>query len=85
MSGLDLDQQKKILEEKYDITKLKDPAERDRLITKFTAISDILNPQGFQSNNIALSIMQSSNFGSQFVPITIDVATITFSASQLYR
>lgn len=85
MSGLDLDQQKRILEEKYDITKLKDPGEQARLITKFTAISDILDPQGFQSNNIALSIMQSSNFGSQFVPITIDVATITFSASQLYR
>ena len=85
ISGLDLDVQKKLFEEKFDLADLADPAERERLITRYTAISDVINPQGFSSNNIAVSILQSASFGAQFVPITLDVATINFSASQLYR
>jgi hypothetical protein len=85
ISGLDLDVQKKLLEEKFDLADLADPAVRENLIRRYTAISDVLNPQGFQSNNAALSILQSSSFGSQFVPFTMDVGTINFSASKLYR
>lgn len=85
ISGLDLDVQQKLLSEKYDLADLADPTERERLITRYTAISDVLSPQGFTSNSIAVSILQSASFGSQFVPITLDVATINFSAVQLYR
>ena len=85
ISGLDLDVQKKLLEEKFDLSDLADPAEQERLVTRYTAISDVVNPQGFASNNVAVSILQSASFGAQFVPITLDVATINFSASQLYR
>ncbi len=85
MSGLDLDQQKKLLDDKFDIKKLADPKEREKLIARFTVLSDNQNPQEFQTNNIALSIMKSASFGSQFVPITIDMSVILFSASQLYR
>ena len=85
MSALDLDRQKSLLQEKFDIEKLADPAEREKLISKYVAISDAVNPQGFQANSIALDLLQSYNLGGQFVPITIDVAAITFSASRLYR
>ena len=51
ISGLDLDVQKKLLEEKFDLADLADPAVRENLIRRYTAISDVLNPQGFQSNN----------------------------------
>jgi len=85
ISGLDLDVQKKLLEEKFPLADLADPAERERLAVRFTAISDVLDPQGFSANNIAVSILQSASFGAQFVPITLDVATVNFSASQLYR
>ena len=85
MSSLDIDKQKKLLTEKFDLKKLSDPDERQRLITKFAAISDVLNPQTFQSNNTALSLLQSFNMGGQFVPFTIDITAVTFSASRLYR
>ena len=85
MASLDIDKQKKLLTEKFDLKKLADPDERQRLITKFAAISDVLNPQAFQSNNTALNLLQSSNLGGQFVPFTIDISAVTFSASRLYR
>jgi hypothetical protein len=85
ISGLDLDVQKKLFEEKFDLADLADPAERERLTVRFTAISDALNPQGFSTNNIALSILQSARFGAQFVPITLNVDVVNYSASQLYR
>lgn len=85
ISGLDLDVQKKLLEEKFDLEKLSDPVEQEKLITRFTAISDVVNPQGSSSNNIAVSILQSASFGAQFVPFTLDISAVNFSASQLYR
>jgi Protein of unknown function (DUF1217) len=85
ISGLDLDVQKKLFEEKFDLADLQDPKERERLITRFTAISDVLDPPQFIANSPAVSILQSASFGAQFVPITLDVAMVTFSASQLYR
>lgn len=85
ISALDVDVQKKLMEEKFDLTSLSDPEERDRLITRYTAISDVLDPQGFSAASTAVSLLQSASFGSQFVPITLDVATINFSASSLYR
>ena len=85
MASLDIDKQKKLLAEKFDLKKLADPDERQRLIIKFAAISDVLNPQAFQSNNTALNLLQSSNLGGQFVPFTIDISAVTFSASRLYR
>ena len=85
IAGLDLDVQRKLFSEKFDLEKLADPAERERLITRFTAISDVLDPQAFNSNSAAVSILQSASFGAQFVPITLDIAMVNFSAAQLYR
>lgn len=85
LSALDLDKQAEMLADRYDLADLQDPQERERLITRYTAISDVVNPQGFSSNNVAVSILQSAGFGAQFVPITLDIATVNFSASVLYR
>lgn len=85
ISGLDLDRQAKLLEDRFDLADLSDPEVRKNLITRYTAISDVVNPQGVSPGNVAVSILQSANFGAQFVPITLDVATINFSAVQLYR
>lgn len=85
ISSLDLDKQKDLFAAKFDLAKLADPEERERLITKFAAIADVVNPQGFQANSTALNLLQSYNIGGQFVPITIDVSAVTFSASRLYR
>lgn len=85
LSGLDIDVQKRILSEKYDLTKLSDPAEQERLITRYIAISDVLYPPSANVNSTALSVLQSFNLSGQFVPITIDMPTISYSASSLYR
>ncbi len=85
LSALDLDKQAEMLADRYDLAELQNPEERERLITRYTAISDVVNPQGFSSNSVAVSILQSASFGAQFVPITLDVATINFSASLLNR
>ncbi|MGV6810851.1 MAG: DUF1217 domain-containing protein [Brevirhabdus sp.] len=85
VSGLDLEMQVKIMDEKFDLTKLADPKERERLITRYMAISDVLNPQGFNVNSTALSVLQNSSLGGQFVPITLDVPTVSYSAISLYR
>ena len=85
ISGLDLDVQKKLFEEKFDLSDLSDPAERERLITRYVAISDALNPQGFSANSTAVNLLQSANFGGQFVPITLNISAVSYSAAQLYR
>ena len=85
ISGLELDKQVQLFQEKFDLQDLANPDERERLISRYTAISDATNPQGFSPGNVAVSILQSSSFGAQFVPITLDVAMINFSASRLYR
>lgn len=85
LSGLDIDIQKRILSEKYDLSKLADPVERERLVTRYIAISDVLNPPSTNINSIALSVLQNFNVGGQFVPITIDMPTISYSAASLYR
>lgn len=85
MSGLDLDRQKAIFAEKFDLAKLADPAEREKLISRFVAISDVLDPQSFSPNSAAVSILQNARNRGQFVAITLDIAAVNFSASQLYR
>ncbi|OOY26047.1 hypothetical protein BMI91_06605 [Thioclava sediminum] len=84
---LDVERQKQIFEDKFDITKLKDPKEVDNLISHFVAVSDA---QSFATNgagNAAVTLMQSAVQGGsgQFVPATFDLTAIaTFSASR-YR
>lgn len=85
ISSLDLDKQRELFEAKFDLADLQKPEERERLINRYMAISDVTNPQSFSANDAALSILQSASFGAQFVPITLDVATINYSAIQLYR
>ncbi|SHH79606.1 DUF1217 domain-containing protein [Cognatishimia maritima] len=84
MAALELEQQERIFEERFDIEKLKDPEVVQGLITKYVAISDVLNPPQFTTNSVAVSLL-SSSFGGQFVPITIDIPPINFQSSAIYR
>jgi len=84
MATLDVDKQVEIFAEKFDISKLSDPEEVARLETRYLAISDVLNPPQFRSNSIAVQLLSSSASG-QFVPITIDIPSIQYASSSLYR
>ena len=82
MATLDIEQQERIFESRYDITKLSDPEEVESLITRYVAISDVLNPPQF-ATSAAVSLLSSSV--GQFVPITIDIPSINYSSASLYR
>jgi hypothetical protein len=87
--GVDLDRQIALFEQKFDIEKLKDPAEVDKLVSRFSAIYDAVEGVSSSSSTV-LSLMQgavSIGQGSTFTAITIDIPTITggYSASSAYR
>lgn len=86
---VDLDRQIALFEQKFDIEKLKDPAEVDKLVSRFSAIYDAVEGVSSSSSTV-LSLMQgavSIGQGSTFTAITIDIPTITggYSASSAYR
>ncbi|MGX9855019.1 DUF1217 domain-containing protein [Limimaricola variabilis] len=78
-AGLDIDKQVELFKAKLDITKLKDPAELEKLERRYVAISDA--KAGVQSSsNAALTLLNaavSAGAGGQFTPITIDITAIT--------
>jgi hypothetical protein len=78
-AGLDIDKQVELLKTKFDLTKLKDPAELEKLERRYVAISDA--KAGVQSSsNAALTLLNaavSAGAGGQFTPITIDITAIT--------
>ncbi|CUI98064.1 DUF1217 domain-containing protein [Cognatishimia activa] len=82
MATLDIDQQERIFEQRYDIEKLKDPDEVNSLITRYVAISDALNPPQFATST-AVSLL--GNVSGQFVSATIDIPPINYSAAALFR
>ncbi|TDK50189.1 DUF1217 domain-containing protein [Antarcticimicrobium luteum] len=86
MSGLEVDKQAEILAERFDIGKLADPDEREKLIGRYVAISEALNPQGFSATSAALSVLQSSSsLSSGIIEVTWDIAPVSFSGYSLYR
>lgn len=85
ISGLDVDKQKTIYEDKFDISKLSDPEERERLISRYVAISEALSPSTSLPGSTALTLLQSSGSASQIVSITMDISAVSFSSVSLYR
>ena len=84
MSGLDVDKQAEIFADKYDLSDLSDPAEQERLINRYVAISEALNPQGFSASSAALSILQgSSTLSSDILEITWDISPVSYSTYSL--
>jgi Protein of unknown function (DUF1217) len=88
MAGLNVDKQAAILGKKYDLTKLTDPVEQEKLISRFTAISDVLTPPQGVYNSSALTVLRSiGRVGSavQIISLQLNVAPVQYSASSLYR
>lgn len=84
-----LDKQVGIFQQKYDITKLQNPAEVQTLVQKYVIMSDVQNAAATLANNPAVSLITDAvNSGSgAYVPATLDISAINmsaFSASKLY-
>ncbi|WP_299877564.1 DUF1217 domain-containing protein [uncultured Sulfitobacter sp.] len=85
LSGLDVEVQQRRMSEKFDLETLSDPAVREDLVSRFIALSEVQNPQQALASSAALNILSSASFGAQFVPIALNVPSVTFSAASLYR
>jgi uncharacterized protein DUF1217 len=88
LSGLDVDKQKAILEKKYDLVDLADPAALDKLVDRYLLFSDLENTDRLFASNLALQLFRPIGYDAQFrsfVPETLEIPSISFSASSLYR
>tara|TARA_R110002049_G_scaffold29972_2_gene101958 strand:+ start:47189 stop:48016 length:828 start_codon:yes stop_codon:yes gene_type:complete len=84
---VDIDRQAALFAQKFDIEKLKDPAEVDKLVSRFSAIYDALEGVQMQTNS-ALTLMQgavSAGQGGRFNLITIDIPSIVRNGYGVYR
>ena len=86
MAAIDVDKQAQLLAKSYDLEKLADPGEQERLLTQYLAIADVENPPTSNVDSAALSILQSSSsLNSSIIQITWDIAPVAFSTYSLYR
>lgn len=86
MAQVDIDRQAKFIEEAYDLTKLQDPEEVEKLIKRFTIISDAKDGSNVANNPIVQMMSGATSIGSgSFVPITLDISTIDFASLKAYR
>ena len=82
----DLDNQIALFESKFDIEKLKDPAEVDKLVSRFSAIYDAVEGVSAQSSTV-LQLMQgavSIGQGGSFASATINIPTISGGGYSAY-
>lgn len=96
MVNQSLDQQVAAFQQKYDITKLQDPAEVQKLVQKYVITSDALDSAALAANNPAVALISdavnSPSIGldgsfTNFAPATFDISSINvsaLSASKLY-
>lgn len=80
MVQLDIDRQAEILTEKYDLEKLKDPEEVDRLVTRYLAVSEALDGTA-TANNPVVQLMGGATSlsagNTDFSPVLIDISGIS--------
>ena len=86
--GVDIDRQAEIFAQKFDITKFKDPAEVDKLISRFAAVYDVIEGVGPQQSSPALTLMQgavAAGQGGSYAIVTIDIPSIARTGYNAYR
>ena len=84
---VDIDRQVELFKAKFDITKLKDPAEVDRLVKRFSAVYDALEGVNTVSN-AAISLMQgavAAGQGGGFNIVTLDISAVVQGGFSRYR
>ena len=77
MATVPIDKQKKLFEEKFDIEKLQDPEEVDKLQVKYGAMYDALNGGANSPTSPLVSLFNPINTSGAFVPATIDISAIS--------
>ena len=85
-ANLNIDTLAKLIESKIDISKLNDPEEVNKLTLRYIAIKDAQNTENISSNLAVrlLSAAVNTSSGGQFVPITLDIESVTARPSGAY-
>ncbi len=81
---LDIDRQEEIISSRLDLSELKDPSVVDKLIRKYVALSDALNPQGVFQNASVVLMQNAVNTGRFVNPIPLDVSAVSGAPSRPY-
>lgn len=89
VATLDLTRQVALFTQKYDITKLQDPAEVQKLVQKYAVLSDSANAAASAAQNPAVVMLNATLSGADgsYVPATLDISSIdvsALSAAKLY-
>ena len=89
MATLDLTRQVALFSQKYDISKLQDPAEVQKLVQKYVILSDSRNAAASAAQNPAVVMLNGTLSGADgsYVPATLDISSIdvsALSAAKLY-
>ena len=86
---LDVDKQKELFETRFDIEKLKDPKEVEKLVDTYVARQDAsgAGSGGGPTSPISQLISPSVGFGGGggFTPVTINIASVQSISTNLYR
>lgn len=85
LSGLDIDKQVKILNDKIDFDDLDDPEYVEQLLSRYIAISDALSGSA-TANNAALTMLtgNSANATQSIFTIMEGIDPVSYSASRYY-
>lgn len=85
---LDVDRQAALFAQKFDLEKLQDPQERNRLEKLYAIITDARDPSRV-GQNAAVQLMSGAltlaGSGGQFVPTTLDISMIDRLPGRPYR
>jgi len=84
LSGLAIDKQITILSKKFDITKMANPVETNKLIGKYLLFSDMNGGNQFAASNAILQLFQPANSGGYFMFQSIDIPVLPYSGFKPY-
>lgn len=84
VAQVDLERQEEIITARLDLSKLQDPAEVEKLVRKFVALSDATNPQNVAQNASVVLMQNAVNAGAAVNPIPLDISSVISLPSRPY-
>lgn len=76
IAQVDIERQEELISARLDLSKLKNPVEVEKLVRKYVALSDALDPQGVFQNASVLLMQNAVNAGGIVNPIPLDISSV---------
>ena len=84
IAQLSLDRQKEIITSRLDLNTLKDPSQIEKLVRKYVALSDALNPEGVFQNASVILMQNAVNTRGFVNPIPLDISAVSSAPTRPY-